>query len=558
MDFTLFCQVASFMVIPTFGFETYQHNIPNGNIVPHPCKPNHLWHGVGHKFALGKENLNFFGKDFASAGHQWTDALCKKDSDGDGKTNGQELGDPNCIWSPESFPERNTDISHPGVCEPWNEPKCQHQLAWLESECQKEEFACDAINQAGISNVTIQFPKTAVPNAETTYICIVFDLPQDDDYHLVATQPIIDNIQIMHHAVLFGCEDDAQLEPNPKSCNMVPSSKCKQVISIWTVGLSGDCIHNSTGFRIGTKGFKRAALQFHWNNPTLSTNYIDQSALVLYFTTNRRITDAGILTVGASFLNIQPRTKHTEYIGICPGECTSLAVKEKVYIASATSHMHYLGVSQKIEQFRNGTKIRNIINDMRYNYDNPIVYKFQEPLELLPGDTISTTCIYNSVHKIEATHFGDSTSDEMCFGFLTYYPKEHIMFSSCTSWKSVPSCVVSKGMTYKGCNLSNFLRLRNFEFILLFHKFRKLCDISCSDTCLEVVDALRLVPCMQGDFREYIADLTKHIEQFRQFFTILKLCSKESRVGASISHSVNFSCNSILIINCLLVWIMTI
>ena len=35
-------------------------------------------------------------QDFKAAGFKWTAELCKKDSDGDGFTNGQELGDPNC------------------------------------------------------------------------------------------------------------------------------------------------------------------------------------------------------------------------------------------------------------------------------------------------------------------------------------------------------------------------------------------------------------------------------------------------------------------------------
>lgn len=33
---------------------------------------------------------------FAAAGHVWTKELCQADSDGDGATNGAELGDPNC------------------------------------------------------------------------------------------------------------------------------------------------------------------------------------------------------------------------------------------------------------------------------------------------------------------------------------------------------------------------------------------------------------------------------------------------------------------------------
>jgi len=30
--------------------------------------------------------------------------LCAKDSDGDGMTNGEELGDPNCVWTQGAVP----------------------------------------------------------------------------------------------------------------------------------------------------------------------------------------------------------------------------------------------------------------------------------------------------------------------------------------------------------------------------------------------------------------------------------------------------------------------
>ena len=45
-----------------------------------------------------KMNLNSFGKDFAANGKVWNAALAKKDSDGDGMTNGQELGDLEGSW----------------------------------------------------------------------------------------------------------------------------------------------------------------------------------------------------------------------------------------------------------------------------------------------------------------------------------------------------------------------------------------------------------------------------------------------------------------------------
>lgn len=54
----------------------------------------------------------------------WTNGLCRKDSDGDGKTNGEELGDPDCEWSPNSVPKSTVSLSHPGkwpgVVSNWN------------------------------------------------------------------------------------------------------------------------------------------------------------------------------------------------------------------------------------------------------------------------------------------------------------------------------------------------------------------------------------------------------------------------------------------------------
>ena len=41
--------------------------------------------------------------------------MCGLDSDGDGRTNGQELGDPDCTWKPGVTSLRSHDLSHPGL-----------------------------------------------------------------------------------------------------------------------------------------------------------------------------------------------------------------------------------------------------------------------------------------------------------------------------------------------------------------------------------------------------------------------------------------------------------
>lgn len=43
----------------------------------------------------------------------WTPELCRADSDGDGLSNGAELGDPDCTWSKGGA--RRVALSHPGI-----------------------------------------------------------------------------------------------------------------------------------------------------------------------------------------------------------------------------------------------------------------------------------------------------------------------------------------------------------------------------------------------------------------------------------------------------------
>jgi len=85
----------------------FRDDVPNGMNVP-------LTIAMGHVSRHGGGNLNLFGKAFRAAGFKWTIALCHADSDGDGITNGHELGDPCCKWKRGALPSRTYGLSHPG------------------------------------------------------------------------------------------------------------------------------------------------------------------------------------------------------------------------------------------------------------------------------------------------------------------------------------------------------------------------------------------------------------------------------------------------------------
>eukprot|EP00744_Colponema_vietnamica_P001249 GILI01002093.1.p1 GENE.GILI01002093.1~~GILI01002093.1.p1 ORF type:complete len:844 (+),score=175.95 GILI01002093.1:136-2667(+) len=98
------------LVVPSslvHGYSFYLDYLPNGRSVR--SSSGSYCNAFGHS-SCGHgsgSNVNTFGNDFGNEGG-WTSNLCKSDSDGDGKSNGDELGDPCCIWSQGSNPTLST------------------------------------------------------------------------------------------------------------------------------------------------------------------------------------------------------------------------------------------------------------------------------------------------------------------------------------------------------------------------------------------------------------------------------------------------------------------
>ncbi|KAJ8300472.1 hypothetical protein KUTeg_021991 [Tegillarca granosa] len=338
------------------SFQPYQTSIPNGYNVPHPCKLNYMWRGVGHQVPKGGGERNQFGIDFSNAGKSWTVDFCQKDSDGDGKTNGEELGDPQCKWKVGELPERTTNITHPGICEPLDSEQCMNETQFV--SCDSKQFLCDALHEPairGMKNTTIKFPEIKILNEETQYYCMYFNFPMDGDYHMVANQPFIDNKNVLHHILLFGCDQPVTEEPNkPWRCGM-GSYKCFSLLGIWAVGMAGECMHNLTGFRIGYRGYTTGMIQVHYNNPDKRDDFTDSSGLTIHYTPNRRQYDSRVLMLGQMYLEIPNGKNEYQVIGECTPECRR---------------------QMKVEHIRNGTFLEDIAVDEVYSYDSPVQHQY--------------------------------------------------------------------------------------------------------------------------------------------------------------------------------------
>jgi hypothetical protein len=91
----------------------------------------------GEQFFADNDVVQFwvssFGKDFSNASMIWTKELCEMDSDEDGATNGEELGDPCCRWQVGGSPMNSTIWGNPMYKNPFSADelaglKCENYL----------------------------------------------------------------------------------------------------------------------------------------------------------------------------------------------------------------------------------------------------------------------------------------------------------------------------------------------------------------------------------------------------------------------------------------------
>lgn len=109
-------------VVYSYGY--YRDAMPNGRRIPCDSSCAGYCEGFGHILNSGADScsgggehpfhyLSKFGNAWQNNGMVWNKEMCKIDSDGDGESNGDEMGDPCCVWKTGSVPSRVSSLSNP-------------------------------------------------------------------------------------------------------------------------------------------------------------------------------------------------------------------------------------------------------------------------------------------------------------------------------------------------------------------------------------------------------------------------------------------------------------
>jgi hypothetical protein len=94
--------------------------------------------------------------------------------------------------------------------------------------------------------------------------------------------------------------------------------------------------------------------------------------------------------------------------------------------------MHTLGRSFQTVIHRGsdtGPAVPLVVVDA-FSFDNQRFYPNEPPAIFYPGDSVTTSCVYDNP-SAQAVTFGERTEDEMCFDFVLLYPIAQLSTRSC-------------------------------------------------------------------------------------------------------------------------------
>ncbi|CAC5410877.1 unnamed protein product [Mytilus coruscus] len=527
-------------VINTNSWPSYRFNIPNGNVVPNPCNPADIWTAVGHGKPKVFAPRNPFGEDFLRYGLTWNRYLCMTDSDGDGRTNGEELGDPTCEWEQTNPTSLSTTVSHPGVCEPIDSPVCAQKPDNHKCSSQRK-LDCPSFSRNDTEQLKINMTNAHVPIKLSSYVCLEVRLPYDKDYHLLAAEPIIDKTKIVDQIQIFACDSGlhSRVYNHPFECGEKPRGDCQSLIGGYSRHEKGICFPPKSGYRIGKTGCRQIIFQIRYKNPYLNPALYDSSGITLYYTRYLQRFELGNKLISVTHFTLPTGMKTTTITSEYPGECSTMQMSRPIYITGAFIHMHSYGRQQIVELIRDGVPVEVIADGTGFKAHNLRGTHLKKPIRMFPGDSIRTVCWYDTTTAKTPIKWGLLSTNEMCSTSLMYYPRNDWLDATATSFKQIPLCKLQTTGEANGCHfgrLFDAVRQTDATSIALEHCAA---EKICTNACASIASVAFTHPCLTGDNYELLQSrLTRKFERLKNFMDALKLCRVEQINNTKVLEAV--------------------
>jgi len=246
------------------------------------------------------------------------------------------------------------------------------------------------------------------PGTTNQYNCYTFKNPFTSDEIITASRPAADNLNVIHHFLLFGVNGGTDGAVQAGGC-YTPQVNGQQLDG-WAPGGGNTIFPDDIGAQITTP---YVTLQIHYNTVTGGD---DASGMEYCTTTKPRTNIAKCVTLGTDNISIPAGAVDATASGTCTGLPTT---SSPVYVIVTSPHMHLLGSGFTTQVVGTSDLLSNIPLGT-WSFEAQRHYRIDR-YKLNPGQQLVTTCHYknDSSHPV---NFGPATTDEMCYDFLFVYP----------------------------------------------------------------------------------------------------------------------------------------
>jgi hypothetical protein len=239
--------------------------------------------------------------------------------------------------------------------------------------------------------------------ARDAYFNFTFAAPWKGTVYGVTIGPVIDNMKVIHHWLLF--QDDLPGVPGGAQ-GSIGAHPAGQLLYGWAPG--GESLDfRETGVDVGLElpgDGQTYTMEYHYNSSDFGAK--DASGVKICVHHRKTANIAGLSWLGNDNLLV-PSTQWS-------GTCRPTSNKD-IHIVALIPHMHVQGKHMKGTITRKDGK-KEILHDEPFDFDYQKLYK--KDVVLHPGESIFTECTF-----AQPMTFGESTNAEMCYLFTMAYPK---------------------------------------------------------------------------------------------------------------------------------------
>jgi len=292
-------------------------------------------------------------------------------------------------------------------------------------------------------------PAWSVQPIVTQYICQVVDLGTDTRHAtaFLANYDTTPGGPFVHHVTVHQCGNKlmdllkARLYTTPFPCRTSdPKAEgdsplgtvCPSIIFIRDVGGGGLDLPMDVGFLLGGGGPRFLVVEAHINNPSMSSGTLISKLVRVSLTSTLRQHNAGVLSVGTAYWRSLAAGQSQVCLQAACSRQKTASFQGTIHVFLSLLHMHRVGKqawSTKYTYASPAPSLSNITSKVVFDYRAFWNFGFQTyssvSLTISPGDQINTHCVYDTSKRTSPVYFGQSSSNEMCFNFLFFYPLEH-------------------------------------------------------------------------------------------------------------------------------------